>query len=311
MNKSDLIKELRARTQAGMKDCADALKDSNNDLEKAIDLLKTKGQNLVSGRSGKPAAEGIVVIKSLGDKFDSVVMAEINCQTDFVARNPDFIKFANIAIDYIGDCVSNNKSFDINDPILVSARNEIVNKTKENCVIRRWWAEQVPFDTNKTFSYIHPGSKLGVILSLSASSPEIANSNEFKSLGNDLAMQIAAMNPLAISSDRLHKDVVSRQTDIFIIQIKEINNAKMQPQRVLDGKLNKWYSEVCLLDQESVIVSKMSVRQVIENVGKKLGGNIQVASFIRCNVGDGINVSKDDFTTEVSKLSGISNNEVI
>ncbi|CAB4196873.1 Tsf Translation elongation factor Ts [uncultured Caudovirales phage] len=305
MNKSDLIKELRARTQAGMKDCADALNDAGNDLEKAVDILKTKGQNLVSGRDSKVAAEGIVVTKSLGDKFDSVVMAEINCQTDFVARNPDFIKFANLAIDYIGDCILNNKSFDINDPILVEAKNDIVNKTKEKCAIRRWWAEQVPFDTNKTFSYVHPGSKLGVILSLSASSAEIANSNEFKSLGNDLAMQIAAMNPLAISSDRLTKDLVSRQNDIFVTQIKEMNNPKIQPQRVLDGKLNKWYTEVCLLNQESVMFPKTCIKQVIEDVAKKLGGDIQVASFIRCNVGEGIVKIKDDFTSEVSKLSGV------
>ncbi len=305
MNKSDLIKELRTRTQAGMKDCADALKDADNDLEKAVDILKTKGQNLVSGRDSKVAAEGIVVTKSLGDKFDTVVMAEINCQTDFVARNPDFIKFAHLAIDYIGDCILNNKSFDINDPILVEAKNDIVNKTKEKCAIRRWWAEQVPFDTNKTFSYVHAGSKLGVILSLSASSAEIANSAEFRALGNDLAMQIAAMNPLAISSKYLKNDIVTRQTDIFITQIKEINNPKMQPQRVLDGKLSKWHSEVCLLDQESVLIPKMTIKQVIENVAKNLHGDIQIASFTRCHVGEGIDKIKDDFTSEVSKLSGV------
>lgn len=301
MNKSDLLKELRARTQAGMKDCHDALRESNDDLEKAVDFLKTKGKNVVSGRETKVASEGLIVAGHIGsDK--TLGMIEVNCQTDFVSRSPDFKAYADDSFNMLLNSHLQNKPLDINSQLAIDLRTDIVGKTKENCVVRRWWVEEVNSDNCKTFFYIHNGGKLGVVLSLQAPSVEAANSPEFTALGNDLTMQIAAMNPLAVSADRLSADVVDRQKGIFETQLQELNKPQAAWAKILDGKLNKWYTEVCLLDQESVLIPKTLVKQVIKNVGTKLGGDIQVINFIRAEVGEGLEKKQDNLADEVAKL---------
>lgn len=302
MSNSDLLKELRARTQAGMKDCHDALRESGNDLEKAVDLIKTKGKNLVSGREGKVAAEGLVVASYIGSK--SIAMLEVNCQTDFVARSPDFQQFAEDALNLLVDVVHDNEPFDVSSTDAVNLRTDIVSKTKENCVIRRWWVEEVIPDTCRVFRYIHNGGKLGVVLSLQAASVDDANSPEFTALGNDLAMQVAAMNPVGVSVDRLSPDSVERQKSIFEAQLTELKKPQASWGKILEGKFNKWYTDVCLLEQESVVVPKTLVKQVIKNVSAKLNGDIQVINFIRCQVGEGIEQVKESLADEVAKLSG-------
>jgi elongation factor Ts len=279
MSKSDLLKELRARTQAGMKDCHDALREANDDLEKAVDIIKTKGKNIVSGRENKVATEGLIVAGHFGsDK--TVGMIEVNCQTDFVSRSPDFKAFADDSFNMLLNAHLQGQSLDVNNPTAVDLRTDIISKTKENCVVRRWWVEEVAPDTCKTFLYIHNGGKLGVILSLQAPSVDAANSKEFASLGLDLAMQVAAMNPLAVSSDRLAADLVERQRGIFETQLQELNKPPAAWAKILDGKFNKWFTETCLLDQESVVLPKTTVRQVVKNAGTKLGGEVQVLSLI-------------------------------
>jgi len=303
MSNSDLLKELRTRTGAGMKDCHDALRETGNDLEKAVDFLKTKGKNIVSGREGKVAAEGLVAVSYVGGP-KVVAMVEVNCQTDFVARSSDFREFADEAVALLVDAVHDNEPFDVNSADAVSARTYIVSKTKENCVIRRWWVEEVIPDTCRVFSYIHNGGKLGVVLSLQAPSVEAANSPEFVALGNDLAMQVAAMNPAAVSVDRLSPDLVNRQKGIFETQLTELKKPQAAWGKILEGKFAKWYTDVCLLEQESVVVPKSLVKQVISNVGAQLGGDIQVVNFIRCQVGEGIEQVKESLADEVAKLSG-------
>jgi|SRR5579885_412176 len=303
MNKSDLLKELRARTQAGMKDCHDALREANDDLEKAVDIIKTKGQNIVSGRESKVAAEGLVLAIHV-DSPKVMAMIEVNCQTDFVSRSPDFKQFAEDALTMLVNSVRQNLPFDVNDQRVVDIRTDIIAKTKENCVIRRWWVEEVVPDSAQTFMYIHNGGKLATILSLQAPSAEAALTPEFQALGNDLCMQVAAMNPLAVSVDRLPVDAIERQRGIFETQLQELNKPQAAWAKIIEGKFNKWYTEVCLLEQESVILPKTFVKQVVKNVGTKLGGEIQVINFIRAQAGEGIEVEKTNLADEVRKLSG-------
>lgn len=301
MSKSDLLKELRNRTQAGMKDCHDALREANDDLEKAVDIIKTKGKNIVSGRESKVATEGLIVAGHFGsDK--TVGMIEVNCQTDFVSRSPDFKAFADDSFNMLLNAHLQGQSLDVNSPTAVDLRTDIISKTKENCVVRRWWVEEVASDTCKTFLYIHNGGKLGVILSLQAPTVDAANSKEFAALGLDLAMQIAAMNPLAVSSDRLAADLVERQKGIFETQLQELNKPPAAWAKILDGKFNKWFTETCLLDQESVVLPKTTVRQVIKNVGTKLGGEVQIINFVRAEVGEGLDKKQDNLAEEVAKL---------
>lgn len=301
MNKSELLKELRARTQAGMKDCNDALREAGDDLEKAVDIIKTKGKNIVSGRENKVASEGLIVAGYIGsDKRTGMI--EVNCQTDFVARSPDFMAYAHESFQMLANACAQGTPLDVNSPAASALRTDIVYKTKENCVVRRWWVEEVTSDLCKTFYYIHNGGKLGAIVSLQAPSVEAANDASFTALGVDLAMQVAAMNPLAISSDRLAADVLERQKSIFETQLQELNKPPAAWTKILEGKFNKWYTEVCLLDQESVVVSKTTVRQVVKNVGTQLGGEVQVINLIRAEVGEGLEKKQDNLADEVSKL---------
>lgn len=305
MNKSDLLKELRARTQAGMKDCHDALREANDDLEKAVDIIKTKGQNIVSGRASKVASKGLVMASHVGNS-KTTVMVEVNCQTDFVARSPDFKQFAEDCLSLVSISAQDNVPFDVNGATPFEVRTNIIGKTKENCLVRRWWIEQVAPDTCKTFSYIHNGSQLGVIVSLQAPSVEAANSPEFDQLGMDLAMQVAAMNPSAVDAERLPADVVARQRTIFETQLQELKKPQAQWDKIITGKFNKWHTEVCLLSQESVMAPKTTVAQIVKNVGTKLGGEVLVVNFIRCQVGEGIEEEKSDYVAEVAKLTGIT-----
>lgn len=303
MSKSDLLKELRARTQAGMKDCHDALTEANDDLEKAVDIIKTKGKNIVSKREGKVAAEGLLTCGYAGDE-KTLCMLEVNCQTDFVARSDDFKNFAQEVLGHLICVPLYNTVFDIHSPSLQELRTDIASKTKENCVISNWWIEQVFNDNCKVYGYIHNGNKLGTIVSLQASSVDIAHTDEFAHLGVDLAMQVAAMSPMAVDAERLPAEVMARQRSIFETQLQELNKPQAQWDKIITGKFNKWYTEVCLLSQESIVVPKTSVGQVIKNVGTKLDGEIKVINFMRHQVGQDIETEQSDYLAEIAELAG-------
>lgn len=302
MSQTDLIKELRALTQAGMKDCKEALQEAEWDLQKAVDIVKVKGLNIADGRTGRVAAEGIVVCGHI-ESPQGITMIEINCQTDFVANGYDFRHFATMASVALTIQTSGNQPFHPEE--LETSRKEVVAKTKENVVVRRWWTEQAMDPSVRVFSYVHSNSKIGVLLTLQAPIFTQVNNPLFVQLGEDLAMQVAAMNPLAVSVDRLSPEDVERQQTIFRTQLKELNKPAAAWGKILDGKFRKWQSEVCLLEQESVIVPKTTVAEVIKSVAAKLGGDITVVNFVRCQVGEGIEVKKDDLAEEVAKLSGI------
>lgn len=298
MSNTELIKELRSLTQAGMKDCKDALEEASWDLQKAVDIVKTKGLNIVSGREGKVAADGLVVITSNDPRLSSMV--EINCQTDFVANSKDFRLFAAYVGTILNDKATSNALFTADE--VDDLRKTVVATTKENVVIRRWWVEESQNPTVRVFSYTHSNNKIGVLLSLLAPTVEATNDPLFTELGNDLAMQVAAMNPLDVSIERLATADVARQKAIFETQLTELNKPKAAWEKILTGKFNKWYTEVCLLNQESVVHPKTTVNQTIKNVGTKLGGEVQVLNFIRCQVGEGIETTKSNLAEEVAKM---------
>ena len=308
MNKSEMIKELRALTQAGMSDCKEAIEQSDGDLQKAVDFIKTKGLNIADGRSGRAASDGVVIL--VNNYSRAGVMVEVNCQTDFVANSPDFKSFASKTVGVLYDKWSHHLPFQASD--VEDDRKALVAITKENIVVRRWWVEEAVATNARVFSYLHSNNKIGVLLTLQA--PDIyyretddavlvpKNLPEFVELGENLAMQIAAMNPIAISSDRLLAEDIERQTAIFHTQLTELKKPQAAWPKILEGKFKKWHTEVCLVEQESVWEPKTSVKQIIENVGKFIGGEIKVVNFIRCEVGQGIEVKKDDLAEEVAKL---------
>jgi elongation factor Ts len=303
MSKLETIKELRALTQAGMKDCSDALQESGGDLQKAVDIIKTKGLNVVSSREGKIASEGMLTLATKGSQL--AVLTEVNCQTDFVAKNADFREFANTVAQSVlkqhvaGDVVSLDE--------VDEQRKSLIATTKENVVVRRWFIEEAINPNARVFSYVHLNNKVGAMLTLLAPSEDAWANPAFLQLGEDLLMQITAMNPAAISVENLPSDIVDRQKTIFENQLREANKPQMQWEKILTGKFNKWYSEVCLLKQESIITPKTSVEQIIKQVSEKLGGEIYIVNFVRCQVGEGLEPKKaNNFSQEVAKLSGMT-----
>ena len=298
MSNTELIRELRALTSAGMKDCKEALEEAGWDLQKAVDIVKVKGLNIADGRTGRVASEGKVGILMDPDN-KLAVMAEINCQTDFVANSTDFKQFAAFAITTLRESIDNQKTFTVD--MVESARKEVVAKTKENIVVRRWWVEQALSPNVRVFGYQHSNHKLGVLISLHG--PDSAlDSEEFRTLGEDLAMQICAMNPIAVNADSIPQDERDRQKAIFETQLREENKPEKMWEKIIEGKFRKWNTEVCLLEQESVVVPKTTVKQVVKNVGTKLGGEITVVSFFRCQVGEGIEKKQDNLAEEVAKM---------
>lgn len=301
MNNSELIKELRTLTGAGMKDCKDAIEASDGDLTKAVDFIKIKGLNIVSGREGKIAAEGRVDAACMSNK-KCTIMVEVNCQTDFTANSPDFKSFVESTKSAIIDAHQRGLPFDSKGSALEFERHNLVSKTKENVVVRRWWIEEVFNDTCRTFSYIHANNKIGVIISMKGYSKEVADSKEFFELALDLAMQVAAMDPIAVSIERLNLEDVDRQRAIFEAQLKDLNKPQQAWDKIIVGKFVKWYQTSCLLEQESIIVPKTFVKQVIKDASAKFGGDIEIINFIRCQVGSGIETKQENFAEEVAKM---------
>lgn len=301
MTNTDMIKELRALTQAGMKDCKEALEETGWDLQKAVDVIKTKGLNIADGRSGRAASEGVVGLIELDETQAALV--EVNCQTDFVANSPAFQNFVGVVLTQMHqDMTENNGRFEHNSQAIETVRKDLVATTKENVVVRRWWIEHAMAPNARVFTYVHSNNKIGVLLTLLAPTPYHLGANEFNELGDNLAMQVAAMNPLAIDVERLSGEDTARQKAIFEQQLTDLNKPQAAWAKILEGKFRKWHTEVCLMEQESVWIPKTSVKQVVANVGAALGGEIKVVTMLRCQVGEGVEVKKDNLAEEVAKM---------
>ena len=297
MNQLELIRELRALTSAGMKDCKESLEEAGWDLQKAVDIVKVKGLNIADGRTGRVASEGRVTV----DHFSGgAAMVEVNCQTDFVANNPEFVQFAQDVASMVVVGHVAREPFAVTQ--VEGARQALVGTIKENIVVRRWWIEEAMDPTVQVFSYVHSNAKIGVLLTMKAPTVEATRDSAFKELGSDLAMQICAMSPLAVDADRIPAEEKVRQKTIFETQLREENKPEKMWEKIIEGKFRKWNTEVCLLEQESVVVPKTTVKQVVKNVGAKLGGEIQVVNFVRCQVGEGIEKKQDNLAEEVAKM---------
>lgn len=304
-----MIKELRERTLAGMSDCKSALVEADGDMEKAVEVILKKGIVKAASRAGKVAAEGEVRTLVLGRRGTIV---EVNCQTDFVARGEDFRKFVG---DVLAACSTLTPGMDLGaqkypggTQTIDEVRNEKIAQSGENIVIRRWDALEAKEPGGIVHSYIHMGGKLGVLLLAFAPSDEKTKDAEFQKFVDDVAMQIAAMNPLVVSRDNLAAKDVEKQKEIFLAQMAEEKTAgtlkapEASWPKIVDGKINKWLNEVTLLGQDSVITPGSSIDKLRQELGKKLGGEVRLARFVRFGVGEGIEKKTDDLAAEVAKM---------
>ncbi len=270
------VNKLRQMTGAGMMDCKKALQESDGDFDKAVEYLRKKGQKLANKRADKSANEGIVIAKTDDDqKFAAIMM--LNCETDFVAKNQDFVDFANSLIDFA--ITSKAKDLDTfkagkmdNGRTVEENVTEMVGKTGEKLVLYRYDS----LEAERVFAYNHHGNKLGSIVSFNKAGEGIDE------LGHDIAMQIAAMNPAGVDRNDVPQDVIDRELEIGRDQARQEGKPENIIEKIAEGKLNKFMKENTLVNQEFIKEAKTSVKQYMEKVDK----DVKVVSFKRYMLGE-------------------------
>ncbi len=303
------VKELRDRTQAGLSDCKGALTESGGDMEKAVEIILKKGLAKSAKRAGAVASEGAVVAAVTPDNKRGVIV-EVNIQTDFAARNPDFLAFAEktaqAALAAKPGTDLGAEKFPGGSATVEETRAALVGKLGENITVRRW--ESLSVDgPGKVQAYVHMGGKIGVLLAVRAGNDTVAKAPAFEKLVEDSAMQIAAMAPLYLSASEIPADDKAKQAEIFKAQLAEDPKAPPAAShpKIIEGKLAKWAKEICLLDQPSVLETDKTVEQLRANAAKELGGDVVFSRFFRFERGEGIEKPQgDDFAAEVAKMAG-------
>lgn len=302
---ASMVKELRERTQAGMADCKSALIESGGDMDKAVELILKKGIVKAAARAGRVASEGEVATWLAPDGKRGVIV-EINSQTDFVSRGDDFKAFVR---NVVAAAAKTPKGADLEsqkypgtDKTVGTVRQELIAKTGENCVVRRWSVLEAKEAGGFVASYVHAGGKLAVLVH--AEGPD-ANGAQLRGFVENVAMQIAAMDPLVVRRDDVAPSVVAKQREIFEAQLKEEGKPQQAWPKIVDGKLAKWFTEITLLGQENVWGPPAgSVDQLRLELGKKLGGEVKIHAFVRFALGEGIEKKQEDLAAEVAKAIG-------
>lgn len=292
-----LVKELRERTGAGMMDCKKALVETDGDIEKAIDYLREKGIMKAQKKAGRIAAEGLVrVAFGEGNKTASIV--EVNSETDFVAKNEEFIEFVeDLAKEVL---VKGNMPMEqfMAEPFGEGTVQETltakVAKIGENLSIRRF--AKVEEDGVVYVGYTHGGGRIGVIVGIKTD----AAADEIAAVGKDVAMQVASMNPKFVNEDGVDPEYLENEKKILTEQVLNEGKKPEMVERIVAGKIKKELKEVCLLDQPFVKDGDVSVQQYVANAAKEIGKDMEVVFMIRYEVGEGIEKKEDDFAAEVA-----------
>ncbi len=278
-----MVKTLRDKTDAGMMDCKKALKETGGDMEAAIAYLRQKGLAVASKRAGRATTEGTVWAHLAADQKAGVLL-EVNCESDFVAKTDSFQELgsrlaeqlAAAALETVEDLLAQPSR---HRPGLTVADylNDVIAKTGEKCHVRRF----VRYQGDLVAAYIHHGGKIGVMLEISGGD----TAPEALAAAKDLAMQVAAANPLAVSREEVPSDVIAKEKAIYEAQAAESGKPANIVEKMVAGRLEKFFKEVCLLQQPFVKNPDQTVTQFLQEVGKKLGKDLQVKRFTRFQVG--------------------------
>ena len=295
-----LVKELREKSGAGMMDCKKALNETNGDMDAAIDWLRTKGLAAAAKKSGRVASEGLVAISVSGTLG---ALVELNSETDFVSRNDDFQTFAKTlsSLALTASDIEALKAMDYPNTGRTVAE-ELTHKIAtigENMSLRRM--EKVSVESGAVVPYIHNATadglgRIGVFVGLSSSADRAVLSG----LGKQIAMHIAATTPASISVDDLDPEMVARERDVLIEQAKASGKPQEIAEKMVEGRLRKYYEEVVLLEQTFVIDGETKVGNVIEAAAKDAGADIKLTHFAHFILGDGIEKEESDFAAEVA-----------
>ena len=299
-----MVKELREMTGAGMMDCKKALTQCDGDMDKAVDFLREKGLAAAAKKSSRVAAEGIVV-EAMAEDGKTGVLVEINCETDFVAKNEDFKAFAaEVAKQALVSEAADVEAF-LNEAWLADTTKTVkdivtdrVAIIGENINIRRF--EKLVAADGCVSCYIHGGGSLGVMV---YGKTEVVN-DDVKACLRNIAMQVAAMDPKYVNRDEVDPAYLEHEKEILMAQAKEENPNKPENiiEKMITGRLNKQMKEICLLDQAYVQDGDITVAQYVANVGKAAGTDLSVVKFVRFKTGEGIEKRQDDFAAEVENM---------
>lgn len=303
------IKELRERTQAGMSDCKGALQEADGDMEKAVEIILKKGLAKSAKRAGAVASEGEVRATVSADRRRAT-MVEVNIQTDFAARSDDFRAFVGEVLDAADAAPpgTDAAAIQVRGKAVADAASELTARIGEKIALRRYARLEVPAGGHGlTHAYVHMGGKIGVVLRVEAGSAEAAGHEEVVKFADETAMHIAAVpTTIGLRREDVPQDLVGKQREIFEAQLRE--DPKPKPEsawpKIIEGKLNKFYSEVALLEQESVVVPGKTIEALRAAAEKAAGAPIKLAEFVRFERGEGIEKKQDDFAAEVAKMAG-------
>jgi elongation factor Ts len=300
---AEMVKDLRDKTGAGMMDCKKALAASDGDKEAAVDWLRKNGYAKAAKKAGRVAAEGLIGLAIGGD---AGALVEVNSETDFVARNDEFKDFvkraAKLALQEGGD-LEKLLAAPMGAASVQQTLTDLIAKIGENMAVRRTIALAV--SPGVVASYVHNAAspelgKIGVLVALKST----ADKAKLMELGKKLAMHVAAAAPLALVPEHLSKDVVERERAVQADLARQSGKPENVIEKMLEGRMRKFYEEAVLLHQTYVIDGESKISQVIEQAGKDFGTPVEIAGFVRFLVGEGIEKVNDDFTGEVGKLTG-------
>lgn len=284
---ASMVKDLRTKTGAGMMDCKKALVEADGDVEKAVDILREKGLSQAAKKASRVAAEGAVV-SAISEDGKTGTIVEVNCETDFVGSNDDFKALAHsIAQQIIAVNPADVDALlasDMNGKSVKDTVTEAVAKIGENISVRRF----VRYESaeGKVYSYIHGGGKIGVLVELKGGDDE---------LGKDIAMQVAAANPSYLDRSEVPQAEIEHEKEVFAVEARNEGKPEKIIEKMVLGRINKYYKEVCLVDQEFIKDGDLTIAKLLKSK------NAEVLRFARYQLGEGIEKKQDDLAAEVAK----------
>ncbi|MBN7772113.1 translation elongation factor Ts [Clostridium aminobutyricum] len=296
---AQMVKELREMTGAGMMDCKKVLVETDGDMDKAVELLREKGLAKAAKKAGRVAAEGLVKFAFSSDAKKAAIV-EVNSETDFVAKNDEFVDFvANLAAMALDASDTSMEHFMAQayegEGTVQDALNNKIAKIGENMNVRRF--EQLAAPGCVYVGYSHNGGQIGVVIGLETE----ATAEEVAVVGKDLAMQVASMNPKFVDETGVDPAWLEEEKKIAIQLLLNEGKPEAMMDKIIPGKIKAILKEVCLVDQKFVKNGDLTVKQYVDEVGKQIGKSIKVASMVRYEVGEGIEKKEENFAEEVAK----------
>lgn len=291
------VKELKEMTGSGMMDCKRALEEADGDKEKAVKILREKGLAKAAKKAGRIAAEGVIKTKTVGNKG---VIVEVNCETDFCAKSDKFTEF----VETVADTILANDAKTVEELMECKAAGselklgelltEKISTISENIKVRRFVKME-----GTLIAYTHNGGRMGAIVKLDTDKPD---NEEVLKCGMNVALQVTSMNPQYVAKEDVPEEVIQNEREVQTKLVESEGKPASVAEKIVEGRLRKFYEDVCLLNQEYFIESSMTIDKYIQSVEKAQGASIKVAAFVRYERGEGIEKKEENFADEVAGM---------